>query len=234
MTASHLSPAPLTSAEAVPLPEVLADTTFEALVFDWDGTAVPDRTADAAAVRARVEALCAAGVHVVVVSGTHVGNVDGQLGARPDGPGQLLLCLNWGSEVFEVTGDGPAPVWRRTATPEEERGLDRAAALAVERLRAAGIDARVVDKAPPPTAARAGRLNRRKIDLVPEPAWTDPSKARIGELLEAVNRAADRHRVIGAHRRGGDRHRRGADGRPGRSPRHERREARRDRAHRQL
>ena len=30
------------------------------------------------------------------------------------------------------------------------------------------------------------RLNRRKIDLIPEPEWADPPKARIGELLAAV------------------------------------------------
>ena len=30
------------------------------------------------------------------------------------------------------------------------------------------------------------RLNRRKIDLIPEPEWADPPKARISELLAAV------------------------------------------------
>ena len=30
------------------------------------------------------------------------------------------------------------------------------------------------------------RLNRRKIDLIPEPEWADPPKSRIGELLAAV------------------------------------------------
>ena len=30
------------------------------------------------------------------------------------------------------------------------------------------------------------RLNRRKIDLIPEPDWADPPKARIDELLTAV------------------------------------------------
>ena len=56
------------------------------------------------------------GVHVVIVSGTHLGNVNGQLAARPAGPGRLHLCLNRGSEVFEVTSDGVALVWHRTAT----------------------------------------------------------------------------------------------------------------------
>src|ERR1022692_4374786 len=86
-----------------PLPGFNSEDRFEAAVFDWDGTAVPDRHADAGAVRAHVEQLCNAGMHEVIVSGTHVGNVDGQLGARPAGPGYLFLCLNRGSEVFEVT-----------------------------------------------------------------------------------------------------------------------------------
>jgi trehalose/maltose hydrolase-like predicted phosphorylase len=152
------------------------DRTFEAIVFDWDGTAVPDRGADATPVRERVEALCAAGVHVAVVSGTHVGNIDGQLKARPAGPGSLHLCLNRGSEVFSVDRDGPSLVWRRVATPEEDAALDRAAAAVVAVLAERGLAVEVV----------SSRLNRRKIDLIPEPAWRDPPKARIAELLDAV------------------------------------------------
>lgn len=165
----------------------IVDETFEALVFDWDGTAAPDRHADASAIRQRVEALCAAGVHVFVVSGTHVGNVDGQLQARPSGPGRLHLCLNRGSEVFDVGASGPELEWRRTATDAEERALDRAAARAVECLRHRGIDARVVSQ----------RLNRRKIDLIPEPAWADPPKARIDALLDAVTARLKRAELSG-------------------------------------
>ncbi len=153
-----------------------AESTYEAVVFDWDGTAVPDRRAVGDAIRARVEALCLAGVHVFVVSGTHVGNVDGQLRARPAGPGRLHLCLNRGSEVFEVGAGGVETVWRRSATADEDAALDRAAALVVSVLADRGVPARVVSQ----------RLNRRKIDIIPEPAWFDPPKARIDELLEAV------------------------------------------------
>lgn len=156
--------------------EVWADRTYEAVVFDWDGTAVPDRDADASPVRERVEALCAAGMHVAVVSGTHVGNIDGQLKARPTGPGTLHLCLNRGSEVYAVDREGPALVWRRVATPEEEAALDRAATAVVAALAERGLAAEVV----------SARLNRRKIDLIPVPAWRDPPKARIAELLDAV------------------------------------------------
>ena len=158
-------------------PAVAPDETFEAIVFDWDGTAVPDRQADAGGARDRIEALCAAGVHVFVVSGTHVGNVDGQLRARPRGRGRLHLCCNRGSEVFEVGDDGPALVFRRTATTEEDRALDRAAERTVEGLGARGLEAKVVSV----------RLNRRKIDLIPLPAWADPKKADIALLAEAVD-----------------------------------------------
>lgn len=149
---------------------------FEAVVFDWDGTAVPDRDADASRVRGLVENLCGLGAHVVVVSGTHVGNIDGQLRARPTGPGRLLLALNRGSEVFEVGRDGPVVVARREATREEEEALDRAAELTLSRLARHGLLARIVSQ----------RLNRRKIDLIPVTEWQDPPKARIDELLDAV------------------------------------------------
>ena len=83
------------------------DRRFEAVVFDWDGTAVPDRSADASELRALVEELSALGLDLIVVTGTHVGNVDGQLGARPTGPGRLYFCVNRGSEVYAASPDGP-------------------------------------------------------------------------------------------------------------------------------
>ncbi|HEY5145004.1 MAG TPA: glycosyl hydrolase family 65 protein [Solirubrobacteraceae bacterium] len=149
---------------------------FEAIVFDWDGTAVADRRADATRVRRLVEEACAVGLELAIVSGTHVDNVDGQLGARPRGPGALTLLLNRGSEVFRVDERGRQLVQRRTAAPAEDAALSRAAELTVERLAARGLTARVVSE----------RLNRRKIDLIPDPAWADPPKARIDELLAAV------------------------------------------------
>ena len=162
-------------AAAVELPAPL-ERRFEAIVFDWDGTAVPDRDADASRARELIERLCACGVDVVVVSGTHVGNVDGQLMARPNGPGRLLMALNRGSEVFEVGPDGPVVIDRREATPEEEAALDRAADLTVARLAEWGLETEIVSQ----------RLNRRKIDLIPLAEWEDPPKARIDELLVAV------------------------------------------------
>jgi trehalose/maltose hydrolase-like predicted phosphorylase len=157
------------------LPPELA-RRFDAFVFDWDGTAVPDRRADASGVRTAVERLCALGAEVAVITGTHIGNVDPQLGARPAGPGQLFLCLNRGAEVFRVDAEGPQLIERRMATPAEDAALDAAAAELVARLAEKGLRAEIVSQ----------RLNRRKIDLIPEPEWADPPKARIGELLAAV------------------------------------------------
>lgn len=161
--------------------------TFEALVLDWDGTVVPDRLADATPARERVEALTRAGIHVLLVTGTHLEIVDNQLGARPQGPGRLFVCCNRGSEVFEVTGAGPTLVSRRTATDEEDAALDRAATRTVEHLTARGLSARVVSQ----------RLNRRKIDLIPVPEWADPKKADIGLLADAVRARLDSVGITG-------------------------------------
>ena len=149
---------------------------FEAVIFDWDGTAVPDRTADASRLRSLVEQLCAEGVELAVVSGTGVENVDGQLAARPRGPGRLHLLLNRGSEAFRVGRTGPERVHRRVASGQEEAQLDRAAELAVKEFSRLGLEVEIVSR----------RLNRRKLDLIPVPDWVDPPKARIAELLQAV------------------------------------------------
>ncbi len=165
----------VTNARSSSMP-VSLDRRFEAAMFDWDGTAVADRDADASAVRNVVESLCAGGVDVAIVSGTHLENVDGQLGARPSGPGRLLMALNRGSELFEVGRDGPRLLARRQATGAEDAALTRAAELTVARLAAQGLTTRIVSQ----------RLNRRKIDLIPEPEWADPPKSEIDRLLVAV------------------------------------------------
>lgn len=162
-----------------PLPERVPDELvrrFEAIIFDWDGTAVPDRQADAGEVRRLIEDLCERGMDVAIVTGTHVDNVDSQLRARPHGRGRLFLLVNRGSEVFEVGPSGPEPVHRRIASDEEERALDEAAARTLALLEERGLGAEII----------SARLNRRKIDLIPEPEWADPPKAQIAELLDAV------------------------------------------------
>jgi trehalose/maltose hydrolase-like predicted phosphorylase len=160
------------------------DRRFEAVIFDWDGTAVPDRSADASELRALVEELCSRGLDLIVITGTHVGNVDDQLCARPAGPGRLYFCVNRGSEVFAANKHGIELLERREATADEDAALDAAAAATVAELGRHGLDTAVVSR----------RLNRRKIDLIPEPEWADPPKAQISKLLAAVQ---DRLRASG-------------------------------------
>ncbi len=154
----------------------LLDRRFEAVVFDWDGTAVPNRQADATEVRQLFADLSAAGLDLFVVTGTDVGDVDGQLGLRPPGPGRLLYAVDRGSQVFAATDHGLRLIWQREATVAEERALDLAAQLTVEQLADAGLHAEIVGSG----------LNRRKVDVIPLPEWGDPSRARIDELLDAV------------------------------------------------
>ena len=54
------------SRQELGIPELPAelDRRFDAFVLDWDGTAVPDRQADASGIRAAVERLCALGAEV--------------------------------------------------------------------------------------------------------------------------------------------------------------------------
>jgi hypothetical protein len=91
--------------------------TFEAVVFDWEA-AVPDRRRRVAAVRRRVEELCQAGVDVAVITTGTVTDLDGRIGARPGGPGRLMLCARDGSAMYEVDASGP----RRLTVPAAAGG----------------------------------------------------------------------------------------------------------------
>ena len=139
--------------------------------------------------------------------------------ARPSGPGRLYLCMN-------RIGWFPATNTACTCSSAARRRLRRTprstAAEKTVSAAARGLRAEIVSQ----------RLNRRKIDLIPEPDWADPPKARIAELLDAV-RASPRRGV--GRPSGGSRHRqRGrARRRPSRCAGDERREARRDRPDRQ-
>jgi len=94
----------------------LVDSTFDAVICRWVGTAVAHLSADAGPLRAVIAAACAAGMHVFVVSDDPLDDVDGQLRARPGGPGRLHLCVDGGAAVFEVTGRGPEQRWCRSGT----------------------------------------------------------------------------------------------------------------------
>jgi Glycosyl hydrolase family 65 central catalytic domain/Glycosyl hydrolase family 65, C-terminal domain len=150
---------------------------FEAIVFDWDGTAVTDRRADTSELRDQLEALLAAGVEVAVISGTHLENIDEQLRLRPHGPGRLYCCVNRGSEVYEISAAAVELRYRRQASGSEDAALDLAAEGTLDELARRGLR----------EVQLTVRFNRRKVDLIPTPEWSDPPKSSIAALLRAVN-----------------------------------------------
>jgi hypothetical protein len=90
------------------------------------------------------------------------------------------MMVNRGSEVYAHEADGTRSLlWAREASPEEDAALDSASDAVRDRLASDyGVQIEII----------RNRLNRRKLDLIPEPEWADPPKARIGELLAAVEK----------------------------------------------
>ncbi len=153
---------------------------FHAIIFDWDGTAVVDRREDAMPLVHVAEPLLDLGIWLVVVTGTNFGNIDRQFCQliHAEKRRHLIVCANRGSEVYGFTAQGsPLRVWFRVATIAEERSLDTVAATLRDALvTRTGLDIDII----------SGRMNRRKIDLIPLPEWADPPKSQIGALLQTV------------------------------------------------
>ena len=150
------------------------------IVFDWDGTAVTNRLEDASALVHLAEPLLADGCWLIVVTGTSFDHIAQQFCTRisPDCRQRLVVCANRGSEVFGFDERGETLLrYRRVATCEEDEALTAIAeAVRDELIRTTHLDIGIV----------YNRLNRRKIDLIPLPAWANPAKAEIGALREAV------------------------------------------------
>ena len=116
-----------------------------------------------------------------MITGTNADNVGGQIAPllTPSALSRLYLMVNRGSEVYAHEADGTRSLlWAREASSEEDAALDHAADTVRDRLaNEHGIEIDII----------RNRLNRRKLDLIPTPEWADPPKARIGELLAAVD-----------------------------------------------
>ena len=107
---------------------------FELLVFDWDGTAVPDRATAVPELNAALNALLGLGVWLCPVTGTNVDNLDRQslLSIAPEARRHLHVCTNRGSEVFAYDHAGTrVTAYRRRATAAEDRALTLAAGIPV-------------------------------------------------------------------------------------------------------
>lgn len=174
------------------LPQALR-RPFAIIAFDWDGTAVPDRRADASAVASLLDALLLRSVPIVIITGTHLRNVDGQCCSLISGPQKrhLFACTNRGSEVFGFDESGrPVRLYFRQATPREDALLTKIAEAVRDELGRRGLEVQIV----------YDRLNRRKIDLIPVPEWRDPPKAIIDDLLAATEERLRRAGIAGGIR----------------------------------
>ncbi|MBI3951005.1 MAG: hypothetical protein HY314_11190 [Acidobacteria bacterium] len=164
---------------------------FCIIAFDWDGTAVENRTADARPVAARLDELMKLGVQIVVITGTNFDNLNRQFCRLVRGPQKrnLYVLTNRGSEVFSFNEDSePVLISRREATDRENELLTRVAEAVRDTVR---------ERGGPDIAIVYDRLNRRKIDLIPEPEWADPPKSQIGELLVATEERLRRGGIEG-------------------------------------
>ncbi len=173
---SSSQPSPL-SAMA---PQAPYDRVYDALLFDWDGTAVASRKDDASALAHLADPLLADGVWLIVVTGTTFENISRQFCEliAAEHRQRLLVCANRGSEVFGFDQQGnPILRSRRVATPDEEESLSRIAEeLRDAIMRKTGLSIEIVYH----------RLNRRKVDLIPEPEWASPAKSEMSDLQQAV------------------------------------------------
>ena len=150
------------------------------IAFDWDGTAVESRAQQPQELAQAMQGLLAAGVVLAVITGTNADNVSNQIASllTASARSRLFLLVNRGSEVYAHTDAGERELlWRRDATPEELTALDAVADAVAAELAEHGVEIEIV----------RNRLNRRKLDVIPEPEWADPPKSKIGELLQAVN-----------------------------------------------
>ncbi|OIO85300.1 MAG: hypothetical protein AUK32_07585 [Candidatus Aquicultor secundus] len=151
---------------------------YKIIAFDWDGTAVENRNADARAITEVLEQLMKYGVYIVVITGTNFDNVNRQFASLVNGPHKknLFICTNRGSEVYGFDENSePVVLFKRVATEEENTLLDRAAEAVKEHIESrSNVTIDIV----------YNRMNRRKIDLIPE--WENPLKSQIGELLTAT------------------------------------------------
>ncbi|MFS8066144.1 MAG: HAD family hydrolase, partial [Byssovorax sp.] len=78
------------------------ERAFRLIVFDWDGTAVASRAADATSVARALDRVLAAGTRAVIITGTSFANVARQLDDHisPEHARRLHVSNNRGSEVF--------------------------------------------------------------------------------------------------------------------------------------
>lgn len=168
-------------------PELLK--SFKIIAFDWDGTAVENRKVDATLVTSKLEDLLKLGIYIVIVTGTNFDNINNQSTSLIQGlyKQNLFVCTNRGSEVYGFNKDSePILIYRREASQKENMLLDKIAESSKKLIEGASVtDIQII----------YNRLNRRKIDLIPE--WSDPQKSEIDKLLETTSLKLDKQGFSG-------------------------------------
>jgi trehalose/maltose hydrolase-like predicted phosphorylase len=171
----------------------LPDGRFEAAVVDWDAAVRSARQAELAELRECVERLCSLGFDLVFVSSGRLDDVDRRLGARPAGPGRLLLCLEGGSGLHAVGRNGPQPLDPRLGAGP----TDPEAPVLAELWRrgiAPGLVLRVAGAGMPAALAALNDQLRRRRDrelprIAEDPTWAvaveglDPRRERAHESV---------------------------------------------------
>ena len=203
--------APNESRDASTLPAGLI-RRFEAIVCDLGPDGALDRVSDVRGLGGLIEAACSAGIDLAIVCDETPADIDARLGARPAGPGLLLLAVRDGSAVFHVNRDGPECV-ERTATTEldgarllELDGVDETESIrrVTDELWRGGIGAdqvlvlgdersRAAAMLPAVLADQIARRHRGELPVVnPDPQWTitiadtQPRRERVHEALLTV------------------------------------------------
>lgn len=165
---------------AHPTPNDAGDTAIAAarfIVFDWDGTAVADRQPDSARhLIGPLEQAVRHGVRPYIVTGTRHDWIATQLrGLTRDVAPRVIVCCNRGSEVFRLDPDGAVLLHRRIMTEPERQALLTLGTSLARPLTEAGHHVAII----------TDRLNRIKIDLLPD--WTDPPKRQIETVVSLAN-----------------------------------------------
>ena len=88
---------------------------FEAVIFAWSAATDPMGRAVLRRLRGLIEDGSSDGLEIAIVSRIPIPDLDDRLKARPAGPGELILAVPSGSEIFSVGPTGPRPVHQRRA-----------------------------------------------------------------------------------------------------------------------
>ncbi|MDD3013056.1 MAG: HAD hydrolase family protein [Candidatus Gastranaerophilales bacterium] len=162
---------------------------FKIVIFDWDGTAVKNRKTDASQITSKLDELLKLGIYIIVITGTNFDNINRQFSSFIKGPHKhnLYICTNRGSEVFGFDENSDKVLlYRRIATDQENLLLNKT----VEKTKSA-----IENTSKATINIIYNRLNRRKIDLIPE--WTNPPKNEIDKLLLETEKRLEKNGFAG-------------------------------------